>query len=63
MDVLNIDEVLEIGGGDISGFGPFPPPQDFSQPNSNLERFIEWKMMNLGYPYDQMVDPPLGIGQ
>lgn len=63
MEVLNIAEVLQTGGGDVSGLGPYTPTQNPDLPNYNLERFIEWKMMNPGYPYDQPVDPLWGAGQ
>lgn len=50
MQVLEQNEVQQVGGGEFGPFTPYPQP-DYVDPN--VERFIEWKLMNPGYPYDQ----------
>lgn len=50
MQNLDQNEIQQIGGGDIGGceYPGFPGYED-----PNVQRFIEWKLMNPGYPYDQ----------
>lgn len=51
MQNLELCEIEQIGGGDF-GDCALPGTPDYEDPN--LQRFIEWKMMNPGYPYDQI---------
>lgn len=53
MEALNLAETEQVGGGDVSGLGPFTPPSLPTYEDPNLAMFIEWKLMNPGYPYDQ----------